>query len=231
MCVLGENPNDFMAYDELMNDPDYIAYNKRKMDELDEYLEWYLKTKEDKEKRIKQSLDDILAPYENRVEYNNDNKYDISTEPKFINGQLQEAIVADVLTNPNIKFEVKSEFKTMWGRTGNVYVEYEQRKKDGFVDSGISSTEADYWTFVLKGYDETDPIEFIVMVKTDQLKKRIELLKDKGFVVVGNHPKSDDGTETNGWLLPLNQLLLYDGEYADYSKKRLEKLSYSKKPV
>lgn len=59
MCVLTDfpNENEFTNYDELMNDPNYIAYMEQKHKEMNEYMEWYLKSIQDK-------VDMEIDPYE-----------------------------------------------------------------------------------------------------------------------------------------------------------------------
>ena len=53
MCNLTDQFNE----EELMNDPEYIAYLQRKRDEMNEYMEWYLKSIQDK-------VDREIDPYE-----------------------------------------------------------------------------------------------------------------------------------------------------------------------
>ena len=73
---------------------------------------------------------------------NNNFEYDL----KF--GQMKEKELADILENQ--KIEVKTDCK--WKKTGNVAVEYKSRGKP----SGISTTKAEYWAFILdaNGYAE-----------------------------------------------------------------------------
>tara|TARA_R100001460_G_scaffold101252_1_gene145110 strand:- start:139 stop:498 length:360 start_codon:yes stop_codon:yes gene_type:complete len=73
---------------------------------------------------------------------NNNFEYDL----KF--GQMKEKELADILENQ--KIEVKTDCK--WKKTGNLAIEYKSRGKP----SGISTTKAEYWAFILdsNGYAE-----------------------------------------------------------------------------
>jgi len=71
------------------------------------------------------------------MEHNSDFRYDLKM------GQISEFWLAKVLTDSTI--EVKRDY--MAGKTGRVFVEYQSRGKP----SGISTSEAEYWAFVLDG--------------------------------------------------------------------------------
>jgi hypothetical protein len=157
-------------------------------------------------------------------DFNKDAKWDFKTDPKLINGELMEHIVYYALLCPDITHEVKSENKSKWGQTGNVYIEFQQLKNNVWVDSGIKLTESDYWTTVLKDYDNETVLE-IRMLPTHRLKERINILLKKGKVVIGEKPKTTDGTATRGYLINIHDLTLYDGEYEDDTNKRLKQLS------
>ena len=70
------------------------------------------------------------------MEFNSNFKYDLKR------GQEAEEWFAGLLTGGD-HIECKRDFKAH--KTGNVYVEYECRGKP----SGISTTEADYWVFIV----------------------------------------------------------------------------------
>lgn len=60
----------------------------------------------------------------------------------FLRGML------DYLAEPgSLRVEVKTDRKYL--DTGKVYIEYECKLKDGWQPSGIATSEADYWTFVI----------------------------------------------------------------------------------
>lgn len=165
------------------------------------------------------SLDDILSFYENdKSPFNNDGAYDFTTDPKLIHGQLIEKKVFDIITDKKLKHEVKSERKSIWGKTGNIYVEYQQMKYGKWVDSGITITQADYWWVVLKDYDDNEPLLGVMLFDVSQLKKRIKLLLKRGVAKMVEKPKTDDGSATKGVIVPLTSLFLYENEYETYMK-------------
>ena len=73
-------------------------------------------------------------------------------EPRFdidnAYGNEGERYVADVIDGMKQgRVEVKRD--AMFQKTGNLYVEYECLRNDGWNKSGIATTEADVWVFVL----------------------------------------------------------------------------------
>lgn len=83
------------------------------------------------------------------VDFNSDFRHDLEV------GQLSEKFLADLLENRTI--EVKRDF--LAAKTGNVFVEYESRGRP----SGIATSTADYWAFVLDD-------ERIIMIPRGLLK-------------------------------------------------------------
>ena len=83
------------------------------------------------------------------VDFNSDFRHDLEV------GQLSEKFLANLLENRTI--EVKRDF--LAAKTGNVFVEYESRGKP----SGIATSTADYWAFVLDD-------ERIIMIPRGLLK-------------------------------------------------------------
>ena len=83
------------------------------------------------------------------MDFNSDFRHDLEV------GQLSEKFLADLLENRTI--EVKRDF--LASKTGNVFVEYESRGKP----SGIATSTADYWAFVLDD-------ERIIMIPRGLLK-------------------------------------------------------------
>jgi len=100
-------------------------------------------------------------------------------------GAAGEQLVASVLS----KIEVKTDY--IVSNTGNIVVEYQCRGKD----SGISTTEAEWWAFVLEGGDYAG--EIITLIKTSRLRK---LIADCKTVKGG-----DDNASTMR-LVPLTKL-------------------------
>jgi hypothetical protein len=155
--------------------------------------------------------------------FNDDEKWDFNLEPKLINGKLMEVLVYDTLVNPDLKFEVKSENKNKWGLTGNIYIEFQQMKGDKWVDSGIATTESDYWIIVLKDYDNVK-IESTIIIGTYKLKKRIKRLYKAGKIIIDGKPETKDGRATRGYIVPIQHLFLYDTEYEEDRNNRIKNL-------
>ena len=82
------------------------------------------------------------------MKFNSDFKYDLEV------GQVEEKRLAQLLSGATI--EVKRDF--LAHKTGNVFVEYESRGRP----SGISTTQAQYWAFMLEG-------DTIVIIRTERL--------------------------------------------------------------
>ena len=89
------------------------------------------------------------------MEFNSDFRYDLKV------GQVAEQALAAIFEGK--KVEVKRDRKARL--TGNIFVEYESRGKP----SGISTSEADYWCFVVE--------ETFILLTTQRLKKIVEPLK------------------------------------------------------
>ena len=82
---------------------------------------------------------------------NNNFEYDL----KF--GQMKEKELADILENQ--KIEVKTDCK--WKKTGNLAIEYKSRGKP----SGIATTKAEYWAFILDANGLTEGILIVPIAK------------------------------------------------------------------
>ena len=139
-----------------------------------------------------------------------DGGFDFKTNFKNIHGQLIEVKYANIITNPDkkryIAYEVKSEGPNAWMRTGNIFIEYQQKKKGQWVDSGISITDADFWVHVLK--DENGDILYYLELPVSTLLDRISVLAPRtGFNA------SSDGNDTKGYLVPLNELYWRNIDY------------------
>lgn len=94
------------------------------------------------------------------------------------------------LLNGATKVEVKTD--TMAHVTGNIAVEYQYRGNP----SGISTTKADYWAFII-GENKT-----VVFVTTERLKEVARRWYKIGSVVNGGDFKASKLI-----LIPINQLL------------------------
>ena len=114
------------------------------------------------------------------MNYNSDFRFDLEVgkvkgETKFHN-MLSDS-----------KIEVKFDRKTR--ETGNVYIEYNSRGKD----SGIITTEADYWVYFI--HDEE-----CFVISTKRLKEKLGKLKPRKI------PGGDNNTSM-GFLVKLTELL------------------------
>ena|SRR5215471_7554852 len=95
-----------------------------------------------------------------KIQFNNDNKFDIQLSDALIN----ERRLAEIFTTGRIeKIELKSE-TWQWEQTGNIAVEY---ACDG-RPSGIAVTQADYWVHELRRDGET---LVYLMFPIERLKK------------------------------------------------------------
>lgn len=115
------------------------------------------------------------------MEHNSDFRYDLKL------GIIGEKYLADVLQNRRI--EVKTDFQA--AETGNVYLEYKSRG----VPSGISTSKADWYAFVLSN-------DNIILVKTEKLKALVK----KRFKA-NRGVKGGDKNTSWGVLLPITELL------------------------
>ena len=118
------------------------------------------------------------------MEYNGDFKYDLLV------GQKGEKIVDDIFKNK--KIEVK---RDSWvGKTGNIAIEYMSRGKL----SGIATTQADYWAFVLSG-SFADKV--ILMFETERLKDIAREYGRKGY-----RKDMGDNNTSKSVLIPIKEL-------------------------
>ena len=89
------------------------------------------------------------------MEFNSDFRYDLKV------GQVAEQALAAIFEGK--KVEIKRDRKARL--TGNIFVEYQSRGKP----SGISTSEADYWCFVVE--------ETFILLTAQRLKEIVETLK------------------------------------------------------
>lgn len=115
------------------------------------------------------------------MDYNSDFAYDLAI------GQGEEVWLGDLLRGA--KIEVKRDFKS--SKTGNIFVEYECRGKP----SGIATTEADYWAFILNG-------ERVVILPTEFLKDLCRYYYEEQKVAKGG-----DNNASMGVLIPTGRIL------------------------
>ena len=114
------------------------------------------------------------------MNYNNDFRYDLKI------GQIAEKELDDIFKDK--KIEVKTDFIAQ--KTGNVFIEYESRKKP----SGIATSEADYYCFKMCGV-------FILIESTD-----LKAICRKYFKT-NRDVRGGDNNTSKGILLPIKDLL------------------------
>jgi len=148
------------------------------------------------------------------MNFNKNNKWDFSEQPKLINGEIMENIFSNIITNKELKFEIKSENQYKWLKTGNIYIEFEQYINGKWTPSGISVTEAEYWVHILKDFDNQFMLP--IMVPTEYLKKRIKWLLSHDLCSINSKDRTEDGTATKGFLMPLKWIYITDDEIDQY---------------
>ena len=94
------------------------------------------------------------------MKYNNDFRHDLEL------GQVGEKALGEIFSNK--KIEVKTDLKAH--QTGNVFVEYSSRGKK----SGIATTEADYWCFIVSNKQ----VAILDTEKVKDLARKYEYSKD-----------------------------------------------------
>lgn len=117
------------------------------------------------------------------LEYNSNFRYDLKRgqdAEKWLGGLLE----ADTL-------EVKRDFKA--SRTKRVFVEYESRGKP----SGVSTSEADYWAFILD--------DAVIMLPLHRLKRLVDIAIDDKRVANGG-----DKNTSKGALIDIDDLTKTD---------------------
>ena len=120
----------------------------------------------------------------NEMNYCNDLKYDLKV------GNLAEKNLNKLLSGKNI--EVKLDRWTQV--TGNIAVEYMNRGKL----SGISTSKADFWCFVIEIKGSQD---LMVMVETNKLREVARRYYD-----VGMTKRIGDNNMSDAVLIPLSEL-------------------------
>lgn len=115
------------------------------------------------------------------MEFNSDFRYDLKV------GQVAEKQLAEMLQSKTI--EVKRDLRA--SRTGKVFVEFFSRGKP----SGISTTEADYWAFMISD-------KSMVLLPTEKLRALVEDAKENGIIKSGG-----DKNTSRGALIEIERLV------------------------
>ena len=114
------------------------------------------------------------------MEFSSDFRYDLKV------GQVSEEKLASILTGK--KIEVKTDLQAH--KTGNVYIEYFSRGKL----SGISTSESDYYCFVLGSV--------MILIDSNELKQ-----KCRKHLNTSRDKKGGDNNTSKGILLPIVELI------------------------
>lgn len=104
-------------------------------------------------------------------------------------GEIAEKMLAEVLCGDNVHVTIESKRDFKVTKTGNVAVEQESRGKP----SGINTSEADWWIFVLDGCDYR--MEVFIGIRRSRLRKLLKKLELRGKLPV--LPGGDNGTSLN----------------------------------
>lgn len=115
------------------------------------------------------------------MEYNNDFRYDLLV------GQGAENFLGKLLADK--KLEVKLD--KIAPKTGNVFVEFYSRGKP----SGLATTEADYWCFVIEGVGA-------FIISTERLKAIA-----RTCLAEGREKRGGDNNTSRGVLIPTRKLI------------------------
>jgi len=108
-------------------------------------------------------------------------------------GHQGEALVEQLLTG-GTTVEVKTDLK--WKETGNLYIETVcwSHNNENWYLSGLSSTKAQYWAFVLEGAT--------LLVPTEVLK---QVVKARGRAITCNIPPNP----SKGYLIKVEDITNY----------------------
>ena len=140
------------------------------------------------------------------IESRNDFKYDLKV------GQLAEKTIGKLLMLDDSTIEVKLDLLTH--KTGNIAIEFRSRGKK----SGISTTKAKYWAFVI-AMDNKEYEEFpIVVVTTDYLKEIA-----RTHYKLGHTTRGGDNNTSEMVLIPIQEIfkgnINKEGENSGKSRK------------
>ena len=122
---------------------------------------------------------------------NKDNRFDIDLDF----GNIGEEYIQNVFDG-NCWVEVKTE-RDIWKTTGNMFIEYECRKKL----SGISVTKAKTWVYC---FYYKDKIEYSMIYNLHLLKQKLKYLDKKGITKRVN---GGDDNLSKGLLIPIKEMI------------------------
>lgn len=121
--------------------------------------------------------------------------YRVEWDFTFQRGEVGEVLAESLLKGESVgSVEVKTDGR--WQDTGNVYVEYECQHDSVWKRSGIATTTASHWAFVLEGTGTVVFVETEVLkaIARDELKRSGPKMQPHG-----SHP-------TKGVAVPLSSV-------------------------
>ena len=145
---------------------------------------------------------------------NNDYKFDVELEF----GKKFELKFVEIFKSKT-KFEIKTERQespfqdNKWMTTGNIVIEIESWGKD----SGLKTTEADWWVHILSYKDE---IKGMFLMEVPKLRKRVNYLVSK--LGLSLHQGGEEG-KSSFYLIPIKELFKYDEQIKKTRKEILKK--------
>lgn len=129
-----------------------------------------------------------------RVPDGNEPRFDIDIE-RGKQGEMFVHGIIEALKGGGHRVEIKRDDRSQ--ETGNIYVEYMCRKRGRFEWSGIATTEAQIWVYVL------EQGHLAVAISTERLKDLARTAIQRGRVAEerdGSHP-------TKGAIVPIRDLI------------------------
>lgn len=134
------------------------------------------------------------------AKFNNNSDFDVDLQY----GKKREKVIAKILEKG--KLEVKSE-RDWWWKTNNIAIEFESWGKP----SGIKTTKAKYWVHNLC----IDELLYASIILDVSIVKRL-CKKYKN-----NWRSGGDYKASKFYLIPLQELLIYDDKIANKNKIRI----------
>jgi hypothetical protein len=117
-------------------------------------------------------------------------------------GLVGENLLKDIIENA----EVKTDYE--WQKTGNLFIEFEAWREGKMQPSGIKTTEAKYWVFVLPVGDKQ---QILQCFPTSLIRRMCE-----GRAEV---PMNNGSNPTKGYLIKISEIMNRVSEEANKGRK------------
>ena len=123
----------------------------------------------------------------------------VGYEPRFdidceIGHQGELVVLSTVEALKTGRAEVKTDVRCL--QTGNLYIEYRCRRRDGWHDSGIADTETDVWAFVIG--------DLVLVVPTATL---VEIAREAWRNPANRREETNGSHPTQGVVIAVNVLV------------------------